>query len=263
MFPNFHIEESQIIYFALILLRVSSFLLSWPVFSVFNVPRPAKILLSLVLTVCLFPVVSAYENQESITTKSLSLDLISLAMKEVFVGLCLGFMTRLMFFAVGIGGNLVATSMGLSSAQMFNPTMGTHSVIIEEFFMTLATLLFLAINGHHYFLSGLALSFETLHVSATGASFAFFKDVGEVLQMVCIAGIKISAPVMVAIFFLNVALGIIGRVVPQINVLVTSLPVNIAAGFVLIFIMIPLLLTEVDGLLTQMTSELFKIIRDL
>lgn len=257
--PNYHYDENQILIMALILIRVSAFLFTWPVFSVFSVPRPAKILLAVVLTICLFPVVP----HEALTAEMLSLNIVWYVMKEVFVGLCLGFFTRLLFFAVSIAGQLISTSMGLSSGQMFNPALGNQSTTTEQFFTTLATLLFLAINGHHYFLTGLAQSFDVIQISSTGASFALFKDVGAILQMVCIAGIKISAPVMVAIFFLNVAIGIIGRVVPQINVLVTSLPINIMAGFIIIFMMIPLYLTEVDTILTQMTDVMFKVMKSL
>jgi flagellar biosynthetic protein FliR len=259
MFPNFHYDETQLLIMALILIRVSAFLFTWPVFSVFSVPRPAKILLAVVLTICLFPVIP----HETLTTEALSLNIAWYVMREVFVGLCLGFFTRLLFFVVSIAGQLISTSMGLSSGQMFNPALGNQSTSIEQFYTTLATLLFLGINGHHYFLTGLAQSFDVLPISANGASFALFKDVGEVLQMVCIAGIKISAPVMIAIFFLNVAIGIIGRVVPQINVLVTSLPVNIMSGFVIIFMMIPLYLTEVDSVLKQMTDVMFKVMKAL
>ena len=198
---------------------------------------------------------------ESLTSEMLSLNIVWYVMKEAFVGLCLGFFTRLLFFAVSIAGQLISTSMGLSSGQMFNPALGNQSTTTEQFFTTLATLIFLAINGHHYFLTGLAQSFDVIQISSTGASFALFKDVGDVLQMVCIAGIKISAPVMVAIFFLNVAIGIIGRVVPQINVLVTSMPINIMAGFLIIFMMIPLYLTEVDSVLTQMTAVMYKVMK--
>ncbi len=259
MFPNFHYDEHQLLIMALILLRVSAFLFTWPVFSVFSVPRPAKILLAVVLAICLFPVVP----HESLTTEMLSLNIAWYAMKEVFVGLCLGFFTRLLFFAISIAGQVISTSMGLSSGQMFNPALGSQSTTTEQFFTTLATLIFLAINGHHYFLTGLAQSFDIIQVTSAGASFALFKDVGAILQMVCIAGIKISAPVMIAIFFLNIAIGIIGRVVPQINVLVTSLPVNIMAGFIIIFMMIPFFLTEVSSVLNTMTGVLFKVMKGL
>jgi flagellar biosynthetic protein FliR len=259
MFPNFHLNEANLLIFALILIRVSSFLFTWPVFSVFSVPRPAKILLAVVLTICLFPVIPHSE----LSTEILSLNIIWFVMKELFVGLCLGFFTRLLFFAVSVAGQMISTSMGLSSGQMFNPALGNQSTATEQFFTTLATLIFLGINGHHYFLTGLAQSFDVIQISSSGASFAFFKNIGDVLQMVCVAGIKISAPVMIAVFFLNIALGIIGRVVPQINVLVTSLPINIMSGFLIIFMMIPLYLTEVDSMLNQMTEVMFKVMKSL
>lgn len=269
MLPSFAFNETELLAFALVLLRVSAFVVSWPVFSVYSVPQPLKVLFALTLSVVIFPVIS----REGLTGQTLSTEIGLLVLKEVCIGLSLGFITRMFFFAVSIGGNLIATSTGLANAQIFNPTIGATASTVEQFYAAIATLLFLAINGHHYFLMGLVQSFTELPLAISGTEIAsssvgvnfgvIGRDSGLILQQVTEAGIKISAPVMVAIFFTNVAMGILGRAVPQINVLITSMSVNFLAGLLVMIVAIPALLLELDRELIQFTEFLFGLMKSM
>jgi flagellar biosynthetic protein FliR len=259
MLPQLMFNETEILAFALVLLRVASFVIIWPVFSVYSVPNLLKILFALTLTVVLFPVI----NRSGLNQQALNQDVAWLAIKEVMTGLCLGFLTRLFFFAVAAGGNLIATSAGLANAQIFNPTMGATTTTVEQFYLTIATLLFLSLNGHHIFLTGLAQSFDAVPLSLSGINIAVFKDSGEFLQAVTEAGIKISAPVMVTVFVMNIAMGIVGRAVPQINVLITSMSVNFMTGLIVMLVSIPALIFELDHELMDFSTMLFKFMKAL
>ena len=260
MFPAFLFSEVEILAFVLVLIRVASFLVSWPIFSAYNVPTSVKVLSSVAVAFVLFPTV----NRAGLgldPSKALDGSVILLAMKETFVGLCLGFMCRLVFFAVSIGGSLISTSIGMANAQLFNPTMGGQSTTVEQFYFTLATLLFLGFNGHHIFLSGLAQSFDAIPLSPAGANLASFGDQASMMQAVLTAGIKIAAPVMIAIFVMNVAMGIVGRAVPQINVLATSLPVNVMAGLLVMILAAPAFAPEMERTTAEMAERLFALMK--
>ncbi len=257
MFPAFAFNEREILVFALVLIRIVSFVIAWPVFSVFSVPNHAKVLLSLLIAGLLFPIV----EKGSLTIAMLSLEIAWLSIKEAFLGLCLGYVCRFFFFATTIGGNVISTSMGLASGQMFNPALGTTSSTFEQFFNILATLFFLAVNGHHLFLSGLVRSFELIPISTTGLDYHVFAESGLFIKEICIMGLQMAAPVMVAVFFMNVAMGIIGRAVPQINVLVTSLPVNVLTGMAVVLMMIPLLMVEMANYMDGLSSYLFRFLK--
>lgn len=257
MFPNFALAEPDLLLFALVLMRVSAFIVSWPVFSTFNVPNPLKILFSVMMTVVIYPTVP----KMGVTMGLLDDHIVFMVGREVFIGLCLGYLCRLFFFAVNIGANLMATSTGMANAQLFNPAMGAQTTVLENFFLALATLLFLALNGHHFFIAGLVESFTAVPLSATGINFTLFGHAGEWLQLVVVSGIKISAPVLISLFIINVVMGIIGRAVPQINVLVTSMQVNVLAGLALMIICLPFFLMELDGLLQVMSVELMKAVK--
>ena len=184
-----------------------------------------------------------------------------MVVREVFIGVTLGFITRFFFFAVNVGANIMATSIGLANAMVFNPSMDAQTTVLENFFLALATLLFLALNGHHFFITGLVESFTAVPLSPQGVSFALFGHGGEWVQLIVVAGIKISAPILISLFIINIVMGIVGRAVPQINVLVTSMSVNILAGIALMIICLPFFLMELDGLLQVMSVELMKAVK--
>lgn len=265
MLPNFSFNEAEILAFALVLLRISTFTFVWPIFSVYNVPAQMKILFAVAITLVVFPVI----NRSGLTAQGLNQDIVYLAAKEVLTGLCLGFLTRLFFYAISCAGNLVATSAGLANAQLFNPAMGASTTTVEQFYAALATLLFLSLNGHHLFLEGLVQSFDQLPLAVDGTQFASsfshmvgkFKDSGIILQSVVEAGIKVSAPVMVAIFILNVVMGIISRAVPQVNVLMTSMSVNFMAAILVMLVSIPAMILELDHQIISFAEMLFKFMK--
>lgn len=258
MIPGFdQFPEGQIIGFALIFLRIIAFVVAWPVFGSSTVPVPVKVLFSLVLSVILFPVVS-FTNVDLIKIDD---QIIFLSIREVGIGLALGFLMRMFFFAVTIAGEVISISMGLSSAQIFNPAMGVQTNVIEQFESLLATLFFLAIDGHHLFIHGLAQSFDLAPIADIGIKAGAFGSIQVWVQDVFIAGLKMSAPILVAIFLANLAMGVIGRAVPQINVLVTSMPVTLLLGIAVMIITIPLFLGEMHGLLDLMAERFFQFMK--
>lgn len=259
MFDVFAFSEPKILAFILVLLRMIAFFIAAPIFGVANVPVQLRILLSLSLTTILFPIVVWH----GVANELLSNEILWLAIREVFVGLCLGFLTKLFFFAVSAGGMLISMSMGLSSAQIFNPAIGEQGSVVEQLKVVLATLFFLAINGHHLLLSALVQSFTLIPLSAAGLNLQVFRDIAYLGQEVLLIGIKIAAPIMISVLIVNLALGILGRAVPQINVLITSWSVNILLGFLVLFVSLPFFFDELKGSLNDMTLQVFAVMKAL
>ncbi len=258
----FKINEVEILIFGLALLRVSTFFMTWPVFSQFSMPPHIKILFALAVTFCIFSIIP----RAGLVGQTYDTGLFWLASKEVLIGLLLGFSTRLLFFAVECGGHLIALTMGLASATVFSPASGQSSPVLEKFYVVLLTLLFLGLNAHHTFISAMVESFTIIPISPTGIDLAGFSNQRggiEMIQAVTVSGLKMAAPIMVVIFFLNVAMGIIGRAVPQINVLVTSLPVNIMAGLIVMIVTLPALFMILDRDMVSFTDLLFRMMRSL
>lgn len=253
----YRFTQVELLSFALILIRVSAFLVSWPVFGSGVVPPPVKILFALLITFILYPVV----GHKVFTSDILNEKIIALVAREAIVGVTIGYLTRIFFLTVSMAGNLVSTSMGLSTAQVLNPMLAENSTSMEQFLTILATLFFLAINGHQIFILSFVQSFEVIPLTFESLSFAGFSNIGKMAESILVIAIQLSAPVLISLLFMNIAMAIIGRAVPQINVLVTSLPVNIMVGFFVLSISIPFFVWQMRHLLEETTVQVFTMMK--
>lgn len=253
----YNFNQVELLGFFLVLVRISSFVVTWPIFGSRLLPAPIKVLFALCLTLVIFPTVSS----DTVNTNLDDMWIIWMTVKEAFIGLSIGFLSRMFLYSISIAGQIISVSMGLSGVQLFNPSMGGNSTAIDQFQVLLVSLLFLALNGHHMFLGALVKSFEMVPVSAQFVSVAGFESIGDIVNSIMIIGVKLSAPVLVAITIMNVVMAIIGRAVPQINVLITSLPVNILVGFLVLIFSLPVFLGQVDGLIEFSATNLFKMLK--
>ncbi len=250
-------SEFEFIAFILLLVRVSTFFAVWPVFYVSSVPLQVKILFSVAVAMILFPVV----NKSGYNLASGDLQIIWLTIKEAFIGITMGYFARFFFYIFNIAGDIISISMGLSGVQLLNPNFGGRSSVIEQFLAILATLFFITIDGHHLLIMGLSDSFRIAPIFQNTVSLEGFSVSVGLLREITEMGIKVCAPAMVSILFMNIALAIIGKAVPQFNVLITSLPVNILLGFFVMIISMPILLWQMDGFLELTVSRLFQLVR--
>jgi flagellar biosynthetic protein FliR len=254
MYPGFQqFPEGQIIAFALIFLRIVAFVFTWPIFGVQNIPAHTKVLLTLVLAMVLFPTI----KMQNVDMIKIDEQLIFLSIREIFVGLFLGFLLRFFFFAISIAGEVIGVSSGLASAQLFNPSMGGHTNVFEQFYLVLATLFLLAMNGHHMFIQGLAQSFDVVPIAAVGIKYEGFAALGLYVQEAFFMGIKLSAPILVTVFLTNLTMGVLGRAVPQVNVMTTGFQITILITVVVLFLTMPLFVEEMNGLMETMTQKFF------
>lgn len=253
----YNFNETEIIAFFLIFMRLIAFIVSWPVFGAPTVSTPLKVLFSMALALLLFPVT----DYSAVNANFDSFSLIGLTIREVFIGLTIGYLCHMFFFAVRIAADIMSTSIGLASAQLFNPMVGSQTTSIEQFKIILASLFYLTIQGHHLFISGLSKSFQLLPVGELALSFGGLMQITTFAQSIMEIGLKMSAPVLVSLLFMNIAMAVIGRAVPQINILITSLPVNIIVGLFVMIIGMPLFLWQMQDVLEFSTERMFHLLR--
>jgi flagellar biosynthetic protein FliR len=257
MLEVYHFNEAEIILFALALVRVSAMFVTMPIVGVKLVPGPVKILLSIAVVFVLFPFL------HSVTTlpggwKDI---LISLIVREAFLGVFMGFLCRMIFMSVEIAGQILSFTVGLSAAQLVNPSFGESSSVMEQFETVLATLLFLAINGHHMFFEALYRSFELAPLGVLSVKAESMKSVLLMTKEIFEIGVKLAGPMIAVILFLNIAMGVVGRAVPQINVFVISFPVNILVGLFIFMVSIPLLLTVMESDFTNLGTQVMGFVK--
>jgi flagellar biosynthetic protein FliR len=253
----YNFSQTQILLFSLVLIRMSSFVVSWPVFGVETVTPHVKVLFATVLTMVIFPTLHWAPFQ----TDGVQANLILLVAREVFIGLSMGYLARFFFFAFRISGEMISQAMGLSAASIFNPSMGGQTSAVEQFYTAFATLFYLAVNGHHYLITGLVRSYQWAPAAVLSLNVSQFTGVIQMSQEIIELGLRFSAPVVISILVINLVLGVIGKTVPQLNVLVTSFPINILVGLFLLIITMPMLLDQMGDFLALSTTRVFQFVK--
>lgn len=253
-------SEVEILLFILTFIRITALIASFPIFGLQGVPNSTKVLLSLIIGIVLFPSVKILNSHFN---HGIDTGFLWLGFRETLIGIILGSIARLYFMSINVAGQIMSNSLGLSSAQVFNPMLGSQSNTLEQFQMTFAMLLFLGFNGHHVLLTAINESFKVIPMSFDMIKWEGVKTAAVMGSDILSLGLRLSAPVVVALFLTQVSMGVIGRVVPQINVLVTSLHLTIIIGLFVIFMTLPFFLEGVHEMERQMGEYLFRIMKGM
>jgi flagellar biosynthetic protein FliR len=232
--------------FVLMLVRVGTMLMLMPGFSGRNIPTPIKAGFAIVLTLVLVPVSPTSDQAINDTGR-----FVVGVGQEFLVGLLMGFAVALVFGAVEIAAGLISLQMGLSLGQTFNPAFGSVGTALDTFYLVVATLIFFSLNAHHLLIVALARSFEVIPVGTAALSGSLQQSVISLSSAMFINALRIGLPIAGTLLIADAALGILSRMVPQMNVFFVGLPAKIFAGFALLLLTLPFL---INVLATMMTS---------
>ncbi len=212
----------------LVLMRVAPVIFMMPVFHSRNIPVRVKAGLTLIISLALLPTVKI----ETVLFPSEPLSFGFFAFSEVMIGFLLGFSVRLIFAGLQMAGEIAAFQMGFGMARVMDPQSGSESTVVTEFYYLIGLLFFLTVDGHHWFFKALSQSF---HLLAPGE---FQPREGLVQLFLRLSGrmfvlaIKIAAPILAIMILVQMALGIIARMIPQVNLLMSSFPLTIGLGLI-------------------------------
>jgi flagellar biosynthetic protein FliR len=252
----YRFSETEMLFFALVLVRLTAFVVSWPVFGVETLSGHIKVLFATALSLMIFPTLEWSMEQKAALQSSLLL----LVAREAFFGFSLGYLARLFFFVFRITGDMISQAMGLNAASVFNPSLGSQIGSVEQFYLALVSLFYLAVDGHHALLIGLVKSFQFFKPAEVSLRVSQFTGLAQLTQEVIELGVRFSAPVVVAILVVNLILGIVGKAVPQLNVLVTSFPITILTGLILMMVTIPIWFFRMDEFLALSTNQIMSLV---
>jgi flagellar biosynthesis protein FliR len=170
---------------------------------------------------------------------------------------------QVLFAGVQLGGELMNQQMGLSMASLLDPQQPQQSSVIANFQYIVATLVFFSGQAHHLFIYAMAESLHTIPLMEFSAPQAVITALVGLLGKACIAAIKLAAPLIVTLVLTNIALGIMARLVPQLNIFLLSAPVSIGVGLVVLGMALPYFLGGMRTVFTQLGSDLLTLIRIL
>ncbi|MCL5677315.1 MAG: flagellar biosynthetic protein FliR, partial [Firmicutes bacterium] len=182
------------------------------------------------------------------------------ALKEVAVGLVMGYVANLVFVAAQVAGGFLDIEVGFGITNIIDPHTGQSLPLVGNFLQLLAFLLFLLTNGHHLLIAALVKSFHVIPVGEAVAGPNARDALVAMFGAMFATGVKLAAPVIGALFLANLALGIISRTVPQLNLFVVGLPVKLGAGLLLMAVVMPMYLGILEGLFGRMFADLSRIL---
>ncbi len=227
---------------AMILTRLSAFFLIVPIFSWRAIPMAMKMALIVMLTL-----VFGYMAPSPLNLASLSPVYILLIMvNEATYGIALALIIMVLFSVVSCAGNIIERQLGFTMAQIIDPMSGTSSQPMGGFLQMLFILLLLHVQAHHAFLRIIYRSYETFPIGTMPSIELLTAAVVKTTSMLLTYSLRLAAPVLAMFLILLVVLGIMARVVPEMNVLFISMPVRVALGLVISIVMLPFILEFVS-----------------
>ncbi len=239
--------------FLFILLRTSIVMSFLPVFSSRNLPMQFKAGFLIVIAIFLAPIVEV----------KISLDeLPFLVIQEAFFGIVLGMSARAIFMAVEMAGQVMSNVMGLSIATAFNPEIG-QSTEIGRFYGLTAMLIFLTVDVHHDLIYVFVKSYEILQPGNIYAENLITRAISGGSNLFILA-LKLSAPVVIIMFILNIVFGFLYKAAPQMNIFFITYPVFIFVGFLVMLISVPVfinVLVDNFGTLKEQMSRVLSLAR--
>ena len=212
--------------FLLVLTRVSGLILSAPLIGDAETPRLVKAGVAIALSV----VLAQTPALARANVPAALLPFILAVLAQLLVGVTLGFVARAVFFAVQTAGQLVSLQIGLSTASVFNPMSRLPDAVTVQLYTVIAALTFLAVQGDTWLVASLARSFDLAPLGATAFTPALLREAINAALAVTQIGVQIALPIAVSLFGANVALGVLSRALPQLNVFVLSLPLDLLLG---------------------------------
>ncbi len=256
----YDIYQGQIAAFLLVLTRTSGIFLISPFFGSMNVPMQLRAATAIVFAVIIFPVIV----KTSIVTAPESLWIFAATVaKEMFVGWLIGFTAYVSFAAISMSGKIMDMQIGFAVANVMDPTSGQQMPLIGSFLHNLAVIYLVVVNGHHFIISGLVESFRVVPLDTFMWNENLTTLAGDLTASVLMIGMKIAMPVTFAILMTNVGLGILARTMPQMNIFVIGIPLQLTIGTATLAMLMPFYVLFLDTLFNTMYGNISTLIKTI
>ncbi len=246
------VQLAQVAAFLLALVRCGAWVSVCPPFGTQMVPKQVKVGLSFALALAVTPKLAQHPVPLELGP------LLSGTVVQAFVGVAMGFLGVLLFSSVQAAGSMIDLFGGFSTAQLFDPMTGAQASIFGRFYQLLFTVLLFAIGGHLLLVRGFLASFDVVPAAPSLASVGHMFTGG--LTTMFVAALEIAAPLLAALFLADLALGLLSKAAPEMNVFLLGFPIKILLTLGLAGLAIPLLPDAVSTLVASVVSGSMKLV---
>lgn len=238
---NIQLSQYDIEFFLLILVRIASFMVTAPIFSFASTtPNRFKIGFAVAISLLLFPIVP----KETIIYETIW-QYAAIIIKETAVGISIGLMANICMNILNFAGRIIDTEIGFAMASLFDPATRNQVSVTGNLYTYFVMFLLIVTNMYQYIIRAVVDSYELIPVA--GAKFSAGKLMTILIQYITdsfIIAFRIVLPFFTVIFLLNVILGILAKIAPQMNMFVVGMQLKVLAGF-LVMVMTAMLLPSV------------------
>lgn len=244
-------STAELLSFFMVFIRISTLIMLLPIFGDKIVPGPVKILLSLTFSAVLFPILKkngVIHVEDALVWASTTTKLLSTLASEVMVGLAVGFASDLVFQSIRIAGDFMSQLMGYGMASQYDPHMEGQTMVLGQILGALAMLTFLSLDGHHLLFKALV---ETFHLIPQGhfvMGEALKNSIVSLVGNTLFFGIQLSAPMAACMLLVNIIYGILGKALPQLNILTLSMAASALIGGFVLLVTYPSIQNGMSGL---------------
>ncbi|VBB08080.1 type iii secretion system inner membrane r protein [Lucifera butyrica] len=252
----FGLMQNQVGLFLLIFARVSGIFSTAPIFGSRNVPAYLKAGMSLLFSFLLLPLV----RPPAQPIPDVLFAYVIAVVEEFLLGLIFGFASSLVFQAVQAAGTLLDMQIGFGMVNVIDPQSSQQLPLLGNFKYILALLVFLAINGHHVLITALFSSFKLIPPLETVFRVSMSDQIVDMVGEFFVIAVKISLPVLAAVYLTDVALGILARTMPQMNIFVVGIPVKIAVGLFVLSLAIPFYVVFLEVVFNGMYRDVYHLL---
>lgn len=243
-------------YLFLLFVRILAIFLSAPIFNQRSVPALAKIGLAGLLAYLLLLV-----NPGPMAPLPGSLGyFVLLTVKEVGLGLLVGFVATLSVVGVTMAGTLVGSTVGLNMANLLSPLTSDPVAVTDQFYTVLAGLMFLSLGGHHWLIRGIAESLRLAPLGTFQLDAQVLADLIPLSATLFRAALRIALPVLAAITLTNIGLALIARAVPQMNVFMVGLPLKVLVALAILAITLPIIGPAMTEILREGMAQMVAVL---
>ena len=238
----------------LVLVRMSGLCILSPVFGRQNMPALFKVGFSFFLTLIY---VSASDNLYVDYKDSIVLYTVFVA-KELAIGIIMGYVTYVIMSGIYLAGQIIDNQIGFGYANVLDPITNIQVPLTSNFYYTYIILIFLLINGHHMIIRALFYSYEVIPLGQLTFNSDVLNELGKVMAEMFGIALRLSAPIIAAIFIADVVLGVLAKTIPEMNVFVLGMPIKVFLGFAIITITISNAVPIAEGLTSLMEENFIK-----
>lgn len=240
---------AQLTLFSLIMMRMSGFILMNPIFGMRNVPMRVKAGFIFILTLMIYS-----QSVETAFETSSTIEFGFLLIKEFVAGFIIGFVMELFFFAITFGGYIIDFQLGLSMAMVYDPQSNAQVAVTGRLLQNWFLILFFAVDGHLVLMKLLATSAEIVPYGEIMITQDLWVRMSEIFLQCVDLGMRLAIPIIAAEFLIEVGVGVMNKVVPQVSVFVINIQMKLIVGMGLLVILFSPIGEHLSRILTEMMN---------